>query len=470
MMQLVALAILSQFFETRSMEIVLLGHMGRDEAVADRLADHKLHVLGKWQNPGLVEKAQASGGEFHVIDSIVDVEAIADYVQAIEPDMFLTNFDDSLAAGIVDAIEHRVADRRMPELWIPCPDQSASRVEWDKFYLRQLIDEINPAYNPVNFMTETPDEALDAIFYFQGKGMEVALKPRNLTGGKGVKVQGKHFDSYEEAWSYVQEVLNSNNQTGIEIQEKVEGHEFTLQLFTDGKTLVKPPATYDYPYREDGDEGPGTGGMGAFSMQPGENLPFVDQADYDEAVALMERLLESMRERGDNYKGVLYPTFFKTSDGLKIVEVNARGGDPELINIIDLLKDDVDLGEVLKCIATGELVSDSIRYKQLASAMLYLVSPDYGYRKGPDYEFTMYPKIAREFGCKVRFAAAEKLGNHRYKTINSSRSVGISSLDNTPWAARDNIDAFIEYGFVHPMDLDYREQVAEEAYIKALAT
>jgi len=134
------------------MKIVLLGHMGRDEAVVDRLKEHKLYILGQWANPGLVEKSKATGGDFQVIDSVTDVEIIADYVQRIKPDMFLTNFDSSLEAGVVDAIKQRVSDKKMPDLLIPCPDRESSRVEWDKFYLRELIDKIDPKYNPKNFM------------------------------------------------------------------------------------------------------------------------------------------------------------------------------------------------------------------------------------------------------------------------------------------------------------------------------
>jgi phosphoribosylamine--glycine ligase len=450
------------------MEIVLLGHMGRDEAAADRLQEHKLHVLGQWENPGLVEKAKRSGGQFHVINSITNVELIADYVQTIEPDMFLTNFDGTLAAGVVDVLKQRTASGHIPELLIPCPDKSTARVEWDKFYLREIIDEIDPKYNPINFMATNRMDVSDAIDYFGYESMQVVIKPRNLTGGKGVKVMGKHFDTFSEAEKYACQVLKESNQSGVEIQEKLRGHEFTLQLITDGTTIIRPPATYDYPYREDGDTGPGTGGMGTFSMQAGEQLPFTTDEDYDEAIALMEKLLQKLKERGHDYKGVLYPTFFKTSKGLKIVEVNARGGDPELVNILDLMEDDMDYGEVLKQIATGELDSNSVHFKKLASAMIYLVSPDYGYKKGPAYTFNLDPSRVTANGTKIRFAAAEKIDVNEYQTIGSSRTIGLSALGATPWAARDTIQQAIGEGFEHSLPLQYRQEIASEAYIASL--
>lgn len=439
--------------------------MGRDEALAERLGtgEHELHVLGQWANPGLVEKAEASGGEFRIIDSVTNVDFVADYVEGAKPDMFLTNFDDALAAGVVDAIRKRIGE----DILIPCPNRAAAKVEWDKFYLREIIAQISPKHNPVNFMVESADELHDAISFFAEGDSEIVLKPRGLTGGKGVKVQGKHFKTHKEGHEYALEVLAAPDQRGIEVQERLEGHEFTLQLLTDGTTLIEPPVTYDYPYREDGDEGPGTGGMGTFSMKDGL-LPFVDQADYDEAVGLMRRVLAELKSKDHDYKGVLYPTFFKTERGLKIVEINARGGDPELINILDLIEDDVNLGDVLTKIATGELTTDTVRYKKLASAMVYLVSPDYGYAKGPSYEFSMNPRIIEELGCKIRFAATERVAKNKYRSVGSSRTVGISALGSTPWEARVRIHQAIQAGFDHPLPLKFRQQIAEKTYVNDL--
>jgi phosphoribosylamine--glycine ligase len=451
------------------MEIVLLGHMGRDEAAADRLYEHhKLHVLGQWENPGLVEKATASGGRFQVVDSITNVDAIADYVQAVEPDLFFTNFDDALAAGVVDTIQRRIDERRLPPVLLPCPDRATARIEWDKFYLRDIVERIEPSFNPLNFMAQNMAEVDEAVATFASLDKEIAIKPRNLTGGKGVKVQGKHFDTLEEGRAYAVQVLDSDAQSGVEIQEKIEGHEFTLQLVTDGSTIIEPPVTYDYPYRKDGDEGPGTGGMGTFSMEDGR-LPFVTEHDYNQAVVLMYQLLRYLDDRGHQYKGVLYPTFFKTTDGLKIVEVNARGGDPELINILDLMEEGTDYAGTLRSIATGELAYGDVRYRKMASAMLYLVSPDYGYQKGPAHEFNMDFAAIHEAGVRVRFAAAERNGNGGFKTVGSSRTVGLSALGETPWQARQKIHDAIRSGIREPLPLHYRHDVGDEKYISDLA-
>jgi phosphoribosylamine-glycine ligase len=131
--------------------------------------------------------------------------------------------------------------------------------------------------------------------------------------------------------------------------------------------------------------------------------------------------------------------------------------------------DDVDFSEVLRQVATGELRQDSVRYKKMASAMLYLVAPEYGYGKGPAYEFGMDRDAVERLGCNVRFAAAEQIGGSRFRTVGTSRSVGLSALGATPWEAREKIHAAIAQGFERPLPLQYRSQVAEKAYIDSLA-
>lgn len=443
---------------------MLAGQVGRENRIGAKLVEEgcELYVVGQHLNPGLVENTKTSGGQFFPVDDLRNVNFIAERAVESDIDMLWVNAEACLASGVVDAVR-----ARMPSILFPCPDKEGSRVEWDKFDLRQLVEEINPDYNPLNFMVETKEAAIDAIRYFKRHGIAVAIKPRNLAGGRGVQVMGKHFETYEEATAYALQQLASKTQTGVEIQEKLEGPEFTIQAFTDGKILIKPPATYDYPYRDDGDKGSGTGGMGSFTMQDGL-LPFLSEAEYDEAMELMRQILVKLDERGRNYKGILYGTFFKTKQGIKIVEINARGGDPELINIIDLLEDDMQLHKVLELIALGELKPDSVRYKKLASAMIYLVSPDYVRPCEPkQYEFEINPEIIAANGCRLNFASAEQIGPNRYRTVKVSRTVGMSATDKTPWAARRKIHRAIRRGISGP--LEYRKDIGRKGYISKLS-
>ena len=454
----------------------MLGHMGRDVALAENLVanGHTLDAMGEWANPGVAELAEQSGGLFVPIDKVTNAAAFAAFAVGRGADMAVTNFDDALPADTRGAIERRLPKGQ--EMLLPFPGREAAKVEWDKFYLREVLEELGlERYNPEGGRAVTVEEADALIASFETRGIEVVVKPRNLTGGKGVKVQGegKHLQDYDAVRAYAREVLALPSQTGLEIQKRLEGHEFTLQIFTDGKTSIRPPATYDYPYRNDGDTGPGTGGMGTFSQEDGL-MPFISQAEYDEAFGLIEKILEYMQAQGLGYKGMIYPTFFKTPEGLKLVEINARGGDPEMINVLDLLTDNVDMGEVLALIARGELAGDSVKYQRLASAMAYLVAPGYGDpgRKGDEpIQFAIDHAAVAASDAKLRYAAAERVDGNLYRSTAISRVVGLSALGATAPAARQKIELAIASGLrPYPLPLEYRRDVADEAYIRSLGS
>lgn len=443
--------------------------MARDEALVDNLVTngHSVHIAGVWENPGLASKAERSGGSLTLVQGFKtheQIDAIAEWATALTPNMFVTNFDDALAAGVADAVRERDAS-----ILLPIPDRESAKAEADKFHLRQLVEEIDPKYNPeLKFVTD-PVEVDAAVNFFKDQGVEVAIKPRNLTGGKGVKVMGPHLASFEDAAAYAREVLAKPDQTGLEVQEKLSGQEFTLQVLTDGTISVEPPVIHDYPYREDGDNGLGTGGMGAFSMAPGEFVPFLNQDIVNEAMELTRNILRRIKERGGDFKGVAYPSFMVTTDGqLKIIEMNVRGGDPEYVNLIDLLENDVDMGEVLTDIANGELDLSKVRFKKAASAMVYLVAPEYGRSgSGPVIDFGMDLGMFESYGVKTRFSAARGLGNSRYQTVGTSRVVGFSALGKTPSDARALIHMGIQDAFIDgDCPLDFRNDVASKDYIE----
>lgn len=456
------------------------GHMGRDAAAVDNLLrhGHQINAVGSWENPNVIDAVEASGGRFGLVPNIGDAEAVADFVHCVEPDLFYTHFDDSLAAGSVDEIQLRVRKRWMPPVLLASPNRESAKVEWDKFFLREILDKVAPQYNPdYDFRPTTEAQAFAAIHSLAIEGLQAVVKPRKLTGGKGVKVMGEHFNSYEEAMAYASAVLNDPKQGGIEVQERMDidkdgnriGLEFNLQFITDGNTIIPAPATYDYPYREDGDHGPGTGGMGTFSQADGL-LPFLDTQDYDDMLKLSYDILGEMKDRGLGFKGVFYMTAFKLMDGRKkVIEVNARGGDPELINIIDLFEEGVDYGEVLRLIALGELEQDSVQFKKLASAMIYLVSKGYGYRQEPPVEFGLDKAAVVELGANVRFAAGIRIDEDSYSTASISRIVGFSALGSTPWEARQTLHDAIAAGFKGEVPFDYRYDVASEEYLRSLA-
>lgn len=203
---------------------------------------------------------------------------------------------------------------------------------------------------------------------------DVVVKPVGLTGGKGVKIVGDHLKDNQEAKEYSKEVIDNamGGFTQVIIEERLIGEEFTIQAFCDGTHLAPMPAAQDHPHAFEGDVGAITGGMGSYSDKGGL-LPFLSQDDYDEAVKIMEATLKAIAKEAEPYKGILYGQFMLTADGPKLIEYNARFGDPEAMNVLPLLK--TPLADVCQAIVDGNL--DKVEFNDKASVCKYIVPDGY---------------------------------------------------------------------------------------------
>ncbi len=450
--------------------VVIVGDRARDDALAAHLEGSKIHAVYGTANPGLIEKVEVSGGQHYLADDLCNGEVIASFAADVldghkGPKMVYVSGDAPLAAGVINAVQ-----RHLPDVLTVGPRQEAAKLESDKFLTRTIVDEIDKEYgtdyNPIWFPVTTRDKLTEAIDSLSLDDILAVVKPRNLAGGRGVKVMLEHLKTYEEAQAYGEAVLINPNQTGVSIEERIDGFEFTLMLWTDGKIMILPKTTYDFPFRDDGDSGPPTGSMGTFTMADGL-LPFLSQEKFDEAVWLASKIQEKARDRGLDINGVFYGSFFITKDGkLKFTEANVRAGEPELVNNLEEQEDDVDMAQVLINVATGESRSDDIRYKQVATTLINLVAPDYARDESEStYEFDMDINLIRSLGVKVYFTGAKKIGQNRYR-VGSSRAVALIARGETPWAARELVLEAIQAGVNGP--LDHRFDVGDRGYIEAL--
>jgi phosphoribosylamine--glycine ligase len=179
---------------------------------------------------------------------------------------------------------------------------------------------------------------------------------------------GEHVDK-DGATAYVRSL-----DTGVVLEERLIGEEFTLQAFVDGKHLIPMPLVQDHKRAFEGDVGPNTGGMGSYSM-PDHRLPFVTDADYDQALDIMRSVIAAMERTGQPYKGILYGQFMNTAHGPKVIEFNARFGDPEAMNVLSLLSS--GLSEVVQGIVEGTLASSKVMFERRATVCKYLVPEGY---------------------------------------------------------------------------------------------
>ena len=203
------------------------------------------------------------------------------------------------------------------------------------------------------------------------------IKYDGLAGGKGVKVSGDHLHSKEDALSYCKELVNAGKEFVIE--EKFIGEEFSLMSFCDGNTLQHMPTVQDHKRAYENDMGPNTGGMGTYS-DADHSLPFLDENDIKEAQNTNLKTADALKNKfGEGYKGVLYGGFMATADGVKLIEYNARLGDPEAMNVLSLLESDII--EICDAIATETLENIEVKFKNKATVCKYAV-PD-GYPENP---------------------------------------------------------------------------------------
>jgi phosphoribosylamine--glycine ligase len=352
-------------------KILLIGGGAREHALGLALKNDARSIeLFVWSgnlNPGLA--ALAAGMR---TGSMTDVQGICTHAQEIKADFVVVGPEGPLALGLVDLLE---------EAGIPAigPQRELAQLESSKTFTRELLREYgipgSPAYRSFTDETGLAD-FLDSL------SMGFVIKPDGLTGGKGVKVMGDHFSSREEGMEIIRELLAEVSQ--VLIEEKLIGQEFSLMSFCDGKHFLHMPAVQDHKRAFDGDTGPNTGGMGTYSMADG-SLPFLQTSDIAAAKAINEAVGLALRKKcGKPYRGVLYGGFMATSDGIRLIEYNARLGDPEAMNVLSLLPGRDEGGsflQICEAMLEGRLHEVSVQWKSLSTVCKYAV-PD-GYPDAP---------------------------------------------------------------------------------------
>jgi phosphoribosylamine--glycine ligase len=423
------------------------------------MAEHsELYAFAGHLNPSLARCAAASGGKLQLGD-VCDAQAVADFAREQAIDIAMVSADEPLEAGVVDALLAQ-GTRTVG------PTRAGAEIEWNKAFARSLLSEVAPEATPRLRVVRAVAEVEQAIASFGST--PVVVKPSGLTGGKGVKVMGPHLASHAEACDYARSLLAGEKPSeSVLIEEKIVGAEFTIQAISDGHTVVFPPSTYDYPYRFDGDEGPGTGGMGSLSSEQAI-LPFMTAAHYEQACSIVQRVIARLTAEGRRFNGVMNSGFFATARGVQVIEFNARFGDPECINIMSLFEG--DWPSVMERICAAELTAADVPLSSEASLVLYLVSPDYALPRAAGtpaepYEFSLDVEAIERAGCSVFFSSAVHVAGDTYRTVGTSRAVALATTAPTlPEAHARILDLAGSVGV-----LQYRREVGDERYLQGLA-
>jgi len=414
-------------FLTTTTKILVIGKSGRNDCIVDSLARSKrpkqIFVFSDVANEGLRSKAIVRKGQSD------DVRQVADYAAEIQPDFAVIGPEEPLASGVVDRLE---------KMGIPCvgPREKLARLESSKAFTRKLLSDHKIPGNPEHRIFRS----MDGIEKYLNILETFVIKPDGLTSGKGVQVFGEHLKTKEQALSYCRELFASK-QSAVIVEEKLDGEEFSFQSFCDGDHVVHTFPVQDHKRAYEGDKGPNTGGMGSYSCED-FLLPFLSAELVREACNINELVCKALKtisdEEGSNlpYKGILYGGFMVTKKGLRVIEYNARFGDPEVMNVLPLLE--TDFIDICEAIINGTLDKLHIRYKRKATVCKYVV-PE-GYPSQPAKGVLIYDIPKSTNNLRVFYAAIDDESGAN--TLTGSRALAVVGIaDTLPEAERIAEDA-----------------------------
>jgi phosphoribosylamine--glycine ligase len=345
------------------LRVLLVGGGAREHAMAMALTRAKVevHAVLKHRNPGLTKSAAA----FRLLAE-TDIQPILAWARGQKVDVAIIGPESPLEAGLSDAL-------RAAGIPVASPSKAAAQIETDKTFMRTLMAKHNLGgqlgFHPFK-------DAAGALAFLDKHGPKWAIKPVGLTGGKGVQVFGDHFKDLDGAKAYVRSIFQSKVGGGaVQFEELAIGEEFTVMAFTDGKAVVPMPAVQDHKRLRDGDQGPNTGGMGSYSQADGL-LPFLARSEYDQAVRIVESIVAALAAEGTPYVGPIYGQFMLTADGPRIIEVNARFGDPEAVNVVHILES--NFADIVVAMAQGTLAQTPVKFRPRATVVKYVVPQGYG--------------------------------------------------------------------------------------------
>lgn len=390
------------------MNVLIVGGGGREHAITAALArsskNPSLFAVMSKKNPGIAGLCK----DF-LLTKETDVEKVVEFAVRKNAEIAVIGPEAPLSVGLADALENA-------GIRVAAPKKAVAQIEFNKGWARNFMKDNGIAGCPA-FEVFTEKGPMDAFIEKLG---DVAIKPAGLTGGKGVKVMGDQLPDLNAAKEYAASLLASGS---VVVEENLKGEEFTLQAFVDGEHLAFMPTVQDHKRAFEGDLGPNTGGMGSYN-DAGEILPFLVKEDVEQAKQIMLDTVRALRKAtGVGYKGALYGQFMITKDGPKVIEFNARFGDPEAMNVLSLLE--TDYVDVLYAIVSGTLDKLDVKFSRKATVCKYAVPAGY-----PDKPTSDREVIVGDIGDALLFySSVYEDGGKVYTT--GSRAVAVVGIADT---------------------------------------
>lgn len=382
------------------LKILIIGCGGREHAMAKALKrsryEPEIYCYGNYRNPGILSMVGAYG-----VGQLERPGDIIKFAEQFRIDFAIIGPENPLVEGLVDTLE---------KSGIRCigPRKILASLEGSKSYTRHLLEkyglrkynpvwrefspkkvstkesESHSCYSPVqtglgfeelkkNKFSQIEKNVRDFMMFLgdDGLGGECVIKSDGLKGGKGVKVQGDHFKTIDDGIEWCENLYTAKE--AFVIEEKLLGQEFSLISFCDGKNIRHSPPVRDYKRVFNSDKGPNCGGMGSIT-----DLDFLEERDIEKAQRINKSVMKALRyDKGVEYVGFLYGSFIKIDDTseIKVIEYNVRLGDPEAINILELME--TDFVDVCMAMLNGSLDELDIKFSNEPSKCVYFVPKGY---------------------------------------------------------------------------------------------
>lgn len=397
------------------MKILLVGGGGREHALAWKISQSdkvdKLYCAPG--NAGIAELAEC------VDIGVMEFDKLVNFAKEKQIDLTVVAPDDPLAAGAVDAFEQA-------GLRAFGPRKNAAILEGSKAFSKDLMKK----YNIPTAAYETFDSAENALAYLETAEFPIVLKADGLALGKGVLI----CNTKDEAKAGVK-TLMLDKQFGsagnrIVVEEFMTGREVSVLSFVDGKTIKIMTSAQDHKRAKDGDKGLNTGGMGTFSPSPF----YTEEVDAFCRENIYQKTVDAMREEGREFKGVIFFGLMLTDKGPKVLEYNARFGDPETQVVLPRMKNDIV--DIFEACIDGRLDEIELEFEDNAAVCVVLASDGYPehYEKG--YEIKGLENFKSKDGYYV-FHAGSRFEDGKIVT-NGGRVLGVTAKGDTLKEARAN--------------------------------
>lgn len=417
------------------MRVLAVGGGAREHAIVEALVRSGADVFAclKNNNPGIARAARG-----HLLVDEHDVQKVVEYARAKSVELAVVGPEGPLEAGLSDGLIKA-------GIMTASPTQSAARIETSKSFMRKLLSK-RRVKGSIRYAIV--DTVRDLEIALDDLGMNVVVKPTGLTGGKGVKVVGEHLMTRQDVLAYGEEVFSKKigGAAQLVLEERLVGEELTIQAFCDGTRVVPMPAVQDHKRAYEGDRGPNTGGMGSYSQNDGL-LPFLRKVEYDDAVKIMGDVVAALKKENAEYRGTMYGQFMLTKDGPRVIEFNARFGDPEAMNVLSLLKS--DFAKICEHMADGDISRKDAEFLQMASVCKYVVPEGYGTKSLVGEEIKVDEKAISNDGAILYYASVNERDGRVFTT--SSRSAGIVGISDTIDEAEQTVERALKHisGRIH---------------------